>query len=170
MKGYIAIVFVFLFSLSQLTAQTFEIEDPEVTRVLGVRQNPAVNDFLVNQTGSNAAEPGQNNLVIIDQIGSGNTSVINTQAESSLVNVLQNGENNNLFLNVRANQIRESVNQQGSNHNFTDFSSGGRIHNLEVVQSGNNQNLIFYGGNSISENMKINMQGTTQSLVIRNFN
>jgi len=110
------------------------------------------------------------NSVFIQQVGTNNTVLSNTIAESSDIKIFQNGDENIVEINESAKEIEKLITQNGNNNLIIDFSLNPDIStNLELLQEGSN--LIFerYGSNELSKNLKFKMTGEARTIIVRSF-
>lgn len=147
---------------SDAELESFQDKRAEIKFLAEQNQQNVIRNSNINQTG---------NSVFINQIGTNNQAVVNTQSSSSEINVVQNGAGNDVLLDVAAERIEETIVQNGNSNSYLHINPFRlNYQGAEILQSGNNQNIEWFGGNTLSEKLKINMQGENKSLIVRSYN
>ncbi|MBT0608277.1 curlin repeat-containing protein [Aequorivita echinoideorum] len=174
MKNKIFFSIVLFFICLNMVGQTYKNGDANA-EFESFENKSAEIKFLAEQNSQNVQRNSisgeANNSVFINQIGTNNQAIVNTQTNSSDINIAQNGVNNEVFLNVSGERIEETIVQNGnSNRYFHVNPFRVNYQATQILQNGNNQNIEWFGGNSISERLKISMQGESKSMIIRSYN
>ncbi len=127
---------------------------------------------LQNNTAVQVARENMagNNIVFIQQIGTGNQVFSNITAQASDIRLQQNGEQNLIDINETSREIEKFISQNGDNNVVIDFSFNPDIStNLELIQEGNNLSFERFGSNELSKNLKFKMTGNARTIIVRSF-
>ncbi|MEO9894671.1 hypothetical protein [Aurantibacter sp.] len=124
----------------------------------------------VTQVQSNVPQAASNS-VYIQQIGSNNSSLVQSKSDYSTISLVQNGNANNADIDVAAKTFSTNVLQNGNNNFLLEYGNSPSL-NLErnIIQNGNEQNVVIFGSNSLTDKIQLNLQGNAKSITIRNFN
>lgn len=167
------LAFLILFIACYATGQSYA-DEREVIQSPGLNSENAQLSFANQQTGQLTPNSQlitiPQNIVFIDQVGTGNTAQAVAISDDSQILISQNGINNNAQLLLNSQRIRANVNQIGISNRLFDYSLGNaQLHELNVTQNGNYNTTISVGTNSNAERLRVNQVGVGSTVHVIHF-
>ena len=128
-------------------------------------------EFLANM-GIIAPNPKnatvQGNSVYVQQVGSYNTTQIQTRTNASEINLLQNGDSNDTNLDYTANTAVADIIQKGNNNRIKDFVNNPDADiSLDLIQDGNYLNFEREGVTELTKSLKFRQTEASPTIIVR---
>ncbi|MFT7071106.1 hypothetical protein [Patiriisocius sp. Uisw_017] len=162
-KFFTSVLVFCLTTVCVVSQTTFELEDTATISRLNLQDQILVNQPVVSSSVLN-------NLVFVEQMGSGNSISLDVISSKSNIEINQSGTGNFIDLEYHAQEINSLVVQNGANNRVTDFSlDPQKTVNTIVTQNGNNLEVQKFGSNSISNGLQIHQTGSFKTIIVNSF-
>lgn len=172
MKNKIIYFFVILFSVAQVSGQTYSEEqetESEAVTLNGTSVSEGMFSSFFN-TNNNQTTAVEGSSVFLTQIGEANKARVAVSAEASDINVLQNGNQNEVDLQYDVKTVAADLEQNGDNNYLLDYTiDPSQNISLDVTQNGDNLNFERFGTNELSKNIKFTQTAASPTIIIRSF-
>ncbi|MCB0465906.1 MAG: hypothetical protein KDC78_09600 [Aequorivita sp.] len=129
-------------------------------------------EFMANLGIISAPNPKnatlQGNSVYVQQVGSYNTTQIQTRTNASEINLLQNGDSNDTNLDYTANTAVADIIQKGNNNRIKDFVNNPDADiSLDLIQDGNYLNFEREGVTELTKSLKFRQTEASPTIIVR---